>query len=50
MIASLSATFAFAGGYALLDTMQPATTRTQASSRSADHDDDDDHADYPASA
>lgn len=29
IIAGLSATFAFAGGYALLDSMQPATTRTQ---------------------
>lgn len=36
MIAGLSATFAFAGGYALLDSMQPATTRTQASNHSAD--------------
>lgn len=36
MIASLSAAFAFAGGYALLDTMRPATTRIQASSRPAD--------------
>lgn len=36
MIAALSAAFAFAGGYALLDTMQPATTRAQSSSRAAE--------------
>lgn len=35
LIAGLSAAFAFAGGYALLDNMQP-DTRTQASGRPAD--------------
>lgn len=36
IVAGLSATFAFAGGYALLDSMQPTTTRTQVVSRTAD--------------
>ena len=36
IVAGLSATFAFAGGYALLDSMQPTTTRTQVVSRTPD--------------
>lgn len=36
IIAGLSATFAFAGGYALLDSMQPSATRTQVVSRTPD--------------
>lgn len=36
MIACLSAAFAFAGGYALLDSMQPAAAPARASSRPAD--------------
>lgn len=36
IIAGLSATFAFAGGYALLDSLQPGATRMQVVSRTPD--------------